>query len=207
MSTLFLIYICLAVGGFAVMAFSFLLGGSHDADHDTDHDVGHDLDSDADHDLGGDVGHDTDHNFHGTQIHWFSTKVLSAFLSFFGSSGAIFLFYNMRVVFSIIFSLAIGLSAGYLMNLLLEFLLEQQCTSSYRAQSLIGKTGRVLIPIGPGQTGEISVSHNGRTHILRARGTSGSGEMKKNDKVTINGTSNGALLLVSRVDDPNKQEG
>ncbi len=195
MSVLFLIYICLAIGGFAIMAFSFLLGGGHDGDHAVDHADGHE--PDLDHDLGGmESVIEGDHDSAAHQIHWFSTKVLSAFLSFFGSSGAIFLFYNMRAVFSFIFSLTIGLAAGYLMNLLLEFLLDQQCTSSYRAESLIGRTGRVLIPIGPGKIGEIEVECNGRNQIVRARSIEGSREVVKNEHVTVTGISGGPVLLV-----------
>ena len=190
---MFTMYLCLAVVGFALMFFTFLLGGGHDADHDPGHefghDVGHDMEHDAEHDTAKDSGH---------QIHWFSTKVVSAFLSFFGACGSIMMKLGMQPILTAVFSAVAGGIAGYLMNLLIEFLLEQQCNSTFSAQRLIGSLGMVRTSILPGMVGEIEVDVKGRKQVLRAKCGDAQAECNKCEMVEITGMSSSSILTVQK---------
>lgn len=161
-----LVFVSIAFGGFLVLMMSLLLGGDHDVDADGD------FDTDADGDMGG--GH-----------HWLSLKVLSAFATAFGASGAIARAYDVSVPWS----MAIGLAAGFIIASIADFIImlffKQQASSSFSIQNLNGLEGIVTLTIQPNQYGEVSVHYQGNNITRRAKCSNPNESIPQGDAVIV----------------------
>jgi membrane protein implicated in regulation of membrane protease activity len=153
-----MIFVAIALAGFIVVAGAFLFGHDHDLGGDVDHDFSHD----AGPDTPGIVG-------------IFSTKVVFTFVMGFGAAGAIAQSYGTGNPIASLIGVAAGIVLAALMYGIILLFTEQQANSIVAADSLLGCTGTVTVPIDKDAIGEIGVSVGGeyRTYPARMQGPSG----------------------------------
>lgn len=132
--------LCLLIGG-ALVLFS-LLGG-----HDHDFHLGH-PDS-------GDVAS------------WFSLRALVFFLAFFGLAGVVFGWLGLSGAGQFGFALVAGLVVGFFAAWLNR--LARGSETGTEAARLIGRTGRVLLPTSPTQTGKVELTVTGQSCVYLAQ--------------------------------------
>lgn len=96
-------------------------------------------------------GHDFDHGAPG----FFSTRVISVFITAFGGFGAI----GVQLGYSTFLSTMLGMASGLVFGLLVfgfaRFLYSQQATSTVATTELVGKTAQVTVAIPAGGLGQI----------------------------------------------------
>lgn len=131
----FAIFLGIAALGFCFLAFSLIFGEM----------FGHA-------DLG---GHDAD--FHGDVhgVSFFSTRVMSVFVTAFGGFGAIGIHLGYGIGVSTGMGLIGGLVFGGLIYLFAAFLFSQQASSDIRVGDLVGKTAQVSVAIPRGGLGQV----------------------------------------------------
>lgn len=108
----------------------------------------------------GDMG---GHDFHGDHgdghgVSFFSTRILSVFITAFGGFGAIGVHLGYRVEISTGIGLLGGLVFGTLIYLFASFLYSQQASSDIRVSELVGRTAQVTVAIPPNGLGQIRCS-------------------------------------------------
>jgi membrane protein implicated in regulation of membrane protease activity len=148
-----MIFVAIALAWFIVVAGGFLFGHDHDLGHDFSHDFG----SDGGPDVHGIVG-------------IFSTKVIFTFVMGFGAAAAIAQFYGTGYPVASLVGVAAGVVLGTLMYGIILLFTEQQSNSVLAADSLLGCTGTVTVPIDADSLGEIGVSVGGEYRTYPARG-------------------------------------
>lgn len=128
------VFLGIASIGFLFLLISLVFGeifDHFDFDHDVDHDLGH-----------GGPG-------------FFSTRVMSVFITAFGGFGAI----GVRNGYSILASSAIGFGGGVVFASLIygfaRFLYGQQASSTVRVSDLVGRSAEVIVAIPPNSLGQI----------------------------------------------------
>jgi membrane protein implicated in regulation of membrane protease activity len=173
------IFVGIAIAAFIVVAGGFLFSHDHDLSHDFDHDVGH----------GG--GPDT-----GGIISIFSTRVVFTFIMGFGAAGAIANAYGADNLIASLIGIAAGVVLGAIMYGIMLLFVEQQASSIIPADSLVGCTGTVTVPIDKDSLGEIGVSVAGEYRAFAAR-LQGSGTLEKGHTVRIVGMT-GSVLTVAQ---------
>ncbi len=101
-------------------------------------------------------GHDADlhGDVHGG-VSFFSSRVLSVFVTAFGGFGAIGIHLGYGIGLSTTLGLAGGLVFGAIIYLFASFLYSQQASSDVRVGDLIGSTARVSVAIPKGGLGQI----------------------------------------------------
>ncbi len=106
-------------------------------------------------DLFGDFDHDWDHDLGHGGPGFFSSRVLSVFITAFGGIGAI----AVSRGFTIFSSSLIGFAGGVLLAtpvyVFAHFLFSQQASSLVQVSDLIGKTAQVTVAIPAGNVGQI----------------------------------------------------
>jgi membrane protein implicated in regulation of membrane protease activity len=133
----FAIFLGIASIGFLFLLVSFIFGeifghldfGGHDADlHGDGHDAG---------------------------VSFFSTRVLSVFITAFGGFGAIGIHLGYSIEASTGLGMAGGLVFGMLIYLFASFLFSQQASSEVRVQDMVGKTAQVFVAIPQDGLGQV----------------------------------------------------
>jgi len=99
----------------------------------------------------GGLDHDLDHGGPG----FFSTRVISVFITAFGGFGAIATEYGFGTLASSGIGALSGLVLATPIAVFARFLYGQQATSESRAQDLVGQIGRVVITIPAGGVGQV----------------------------------------------------
>jgi membrane protein implicated in regulation of membrane protease activity len=135
----FAIFLAIAAVGFLFLAASLVMGdlfghgdlGGHDAD------------------LHGDVHGD----IHG--VGFFSTRVLSVFVTAFGGFGAIGVHLGYGTEVSTLVGLAGGVVFGAIIYLFANFLYSQQASSDIRVSELVGRTAQVTVAIPANGLGQV----------------------------------------------------
>ncbi len=150
------IFAAIALGAFIVVAGAFLFGHDHDLSGDFDHDFSHD----GGPDIHGIVG-------------IFSTKVIFTFIMGFGAAGAIANYYGCDYPIASVVGIVAGIVLATIMYGIILLFTEQQSNSVIAADSLLGCTGTVTVPIDKDAVGEIGVSVGGeyRTYAARLQGS------------------------------------
>jgi membrane protein implicated in regulation of membrane protease activity len=101
--------------------------------------------------FGADLDHDLDHGGPG----FFSTRVLSVFITTFGGVGAIATFYGVQPLPASV----IGFASGFVLSSVVlafgRFLYRQQSSSEVRTSDLLGQTARVVVAIPAGGVGQV----------------------------------------------------
>jgi hypothetical protein len=128
------VFLAIACIGFLFLLISLIFGeifDHFDFDHDIDHDLGH-----------GGPG-------------FFSTRVMSVFITAFGGFGAI----GVRNGYSILASSAMGFGGGVIFASLIyafaRFLYSQQASSTVRVADLVGRSAEVIVAIPANNVGQI----------------------------------------------------
>jgi membrane protein implicated in regulation of membrane protease activity len=99
----------------------------------------------------GGLDHDLDHGGPG----FFSTRVISVFITAFGGFGAIATHYGLRPLPSSAIGFLSGVILATPIYFFARFLYGQQATSEMRSQDLVGQIGRVVIAIPAGGVGQV----------------------------------------------------
>jgi membrane protein implicated in regulation of membrane protease activity len=99
----------------------------------------------------GGLDHDFDHGGPG----FFSTRVMSVFVTAFGGFGAIATHYGLSPLPASGVALAGGLLLATPIYYFARFLFSQQASSDMRTQDLVGQTGRVVVAIPAGGIGQV----------------------------------------------------
>lgn len=101
--------------------------------------------------FGDGLDHDLDHGGPG----FFSTRVLSVFVTAFGGFGAIATHYGMTPIGASMVAFLAGIALALPVYFFARFLFGQQATSETRSQDLLGQPGRVVVSIPVGGVGQV----------------------------------------------------
>lgn len=175
----FAVFLGIAAIGFLFLLASFVFGeafGHAGAD-------GHDG---SPHDVQGDA--------HG--VSFFSTRILSVFITAFGGFGAIGVHLGYRIEISTIMGLFGGAVFGGLIYLFASFLYSQQASSDIRVSELVGRTAQVTVAIPKDGLGQIRCSLGESVVEKLARSEDG-GAISVNTSVKIESVV-GETVLVRR---------
>jgi membrane protein implicated in regulation of membrane protease activity len=126
----------------------------------------------------------------------FSTRVVFTFIMGFGAAGAIANAYGADNLIASLIGIAAGVVLGAIMYGIMLLFVEQQASSIIPADSLVGCTGTVTVPIDKDSLGEIGVSVAGEYRAFAAR-LQGSGTLEKGHTVRIVGMT-GSVLTVAQ---------
>lgn len=118
---------------------------------------------------------DFDHGLEHGGPSFFSTRVLSVFITAFGGVGAIGVRYGMSTGAASLAGFGSGLALGSLIYFFARFLYGQQASTDMSVRDLVGQTGRIVVSIPAGgvgqirlQVGESLVDKIARSHDGRA---------------------------------------
>ena len=130
--------------------------------------------------LDGSLDHDLDHGGPG----FFSTRVMSVFITAFGSFGAIATHFGFAPLSASAIGFVGGIGLATPIYFFARFLFGQQASSESRADDLVGQVGRVVITIPPGGIGQVRcrVGEELVDKIARARDA---GSIAENDSVVV----------------------
>jgi membrane protein implicated in regulation of membrane protease activity len=150
------VYVFALVLGSILLGASFLLGGDHDADADVDADVEAGADGAESHDSHGDLG-----GFFGVLG---SMRFWTFFAAFFGLTGIVLDGLDLAVS-PVALGLAIGVGflTGWTAVTLLNRLAASDTGVAATIDDYVGKTGEVLIAVGPGRLGKVRIELKGTT--------------------------------------------
>jgi hypothetical protein len=155
-------YVFALVLGSILLGASFLLGGDHDGDGDVD---GH-ADADADHDLDGhtDAGHDAQGDLGGFFGVLGSMRFWTFFAAFFGLTGVVLDGFDLTVELTALgLSIGVGFVTGWLAVTLIRRLSASDTGVAAGVADYVGKSGELLIAVGPGRLGKIRIELKGIT--------------------------------------------
>ena len=142
-----LVFALIGMAGFFFLIVSALFGG-HEGGMEHDHDMGHD------HDAG---------------PSWFSTRVISLFLTGFGATGAIAYSYGMSYPVSSGLGIVTGAVVGFAGIKLIGFFMQQQASSTVADEDLVGTVGQVSVAIPAGGLGQVGLTVKGQRVYPSAR--------------------------------------
>lgn len=126
----FSVFLAIAAVGFLILIVSLFFGGVFDHFE---------------------IDHDADHGGPG----FFSTRVISVFVTAFGAFGAIATHYDLGPLPASAIGFAGGLVLATPVLIFARFLYSQQATSESRSADLVGQLGRVTVAIPAGGLGQI----------------------------------------------------
>jgi membrane protein implicated in regulation of membrane protease activity len=101
--------------------------------------------------LGGAFDHDLDHGGPG----FFSTRILSVFVTAFGGFGAVGVHYGLSTLGASGLGFASGAFFASLIYLFARFLYGQQASTDVRSADILGQTARVVVAIPAGGVGQV----------------------------------------------------
>ncbi|HOC18428.1 MAG TPA: NfeD family protein [Vicinamibacterales bacterium] len=130
----FTVFLALAAAGFTVLLISLVFGELFEHigfDHDADHDLSH-----------GGPG-------------FFSTRVMSVFVTTFGGAGALATYYGLSPLPASLIGFLTGIVFASLIYAFARFLYGQQATSEVRAAELVGRHCRVVVAIPARGVGQV----------------------------------------------------
>ena len=177
------VYLGAVAFGVTLLVASFLMGGK-----DTDHGAGHGSDSHA-HD-GGDAG-----------LGWAPVTSLRFWVFLFafgGGAGLALERLGSSELVAAIGALAIGWSAGAVAVAVVRHLTRHSVSSELAAADVIGITGKLVLPVGPGRPGKVRVDIKGRTEDFVAQLVEDGGELPAGSAVLIIAEGEGGSYLVAR---------
>jgi membrane protein implicated in regulation of membrane protease activity len=139
-------------GGLMVIGLLFG-GGDHSLDHSLEH--GH--------------GESSESGWSG----WFSIKVISAFGTAFGTSGALATLNDATKPFAILIAVFSGLVIAALVKRLIGFLMRNESSAAFDRSALLGKEGSIVLGIEAGGIGEAQFLVGGQLVTLPAKSADG----------------------------------
>ncbi len=102
-----------------------------------------------------DFGHGFDHDLSHGGPGFFSTRVLSVFITAFGGFGAIGIYQGYGIFASSFFGFAGGIVLASVIYFFARFLFGQQASSATSAADLVGRTAEVTVSIPRGGVGQV----------------------------------------------------
>lgn len=108
----------------------------------------------GDFDHGAEIGHDLSGHEHAGPS-FLNTRVISVFITTFGSFGAIGFYAGFGVPLSSLFGLAGGIGLGWVIYVFGRFLYSQEASSEITLTDLLGQTARVTVTIPHGGLGQV----------------------------------------------------
>jgi hypothetical protein len=97
-------------------------------------------------------------------------------------------------------SLGIGWASGAIAVAVVRSLAKHSVSSELTAADLVGETGTLLLPLGPGKPGKVRVDIKGRTEDYVANIVEDGGELPAGAAVLIVAEAEGGVLLVARAE-------
>ncbi len=199
-----LYWIAFLVGG-TFVALSLVGGGNGAGGHDVG---GHDLAGDAGH------GHDSGHGatYADSAVpgmaDLLSLRFLFLFAAFFGLTGlALHYATGDSAAYTALVSTLVGLVVGLGGNVVLRRFANEHVSSEVTAADLVGRTGRVVVPMSGASRGQVRVVSKGSVVLLPARVVAGLETYAPGDEVVIV-RMDGRTAEVVRMDpDPGADEG
>jgi hypothetical protein len=173
------VYLGAVAFGVTLLVASFLMGGK-----DTDH--------------GGD-GHA--HDGGGLGLGWAPVTSLRFWVFLFafgGGAGLALTRLGSSELVAAIGALAIGWGAGAVAVAAVRQLTRNSVSSELAAADLIGATGKLVLPVGPGRPGKVRVDIKGRTEDFVAQLVDDGGELPSGSAVLIIAEGEGGSYLVAR---------
>lgn len=153
-----LVYLFALVVSLGLFLLQAVMGGG-DGDAGADH--GADADADAEH---GDAGAD-----HGALALLFSTRFWTFFALGFGLSGSLLHYLDLAgAVLTAVVASGSGIAAGLTSVLAYRAIKRSEISSMTGISEAVGRTGRVLISVGPTKKGQIRVELKGQSVDLLA---------------------------------------
>ena len=131
--TAFAVFLAIAAVGFVFLLISLLFGEIFE------------------HLGGGDFGHDLDHGGPG----FFSTRILSVFVTAFGGFGAVGAYYGLSTLAASGLGFASGACFASLIYAFARFLYGQQASTEVRSADMVGQTARVVVAIPARGVGQV----------------------------------------------------
>lgn len=130
-----------------------------------------------------------------------SARFWMFFLAFFGLTGLAFEALALLPWWwlTMVISLGVGLAAGGGAALVLREVAKRQTNSAATVQDYVGKTARVVVAFGPGQTGKVRLETKGTTQELLATAIDDSAFAVKDEALII--AIEGTRARVSRAED------
>lgn len=165
---IYLYLFALVLGGILLGA-SMLLGSSGSGAGHAEAELGHAELGHADHDHGLEA-HDASGGFESFLVAFLSMRFWTFFLAFFGLTGVVLDGFGL-VTSSILagaIAVAMGAGSGAAAVWIMRRVRADDSNSAAHARDFVGKTGRVMVGFGPGQTGKVRVEVRGSTVDLLA---------------------------------------
>jgi hypothetical protein len=155
-------YVFALVLGSILLGASFLLGGDHEADGHADVEghveAGHDLDghADGDHDAHGDLG-----GLFGVLA---SMRFWTFFAAFFGLTGVVLDGFDLTAeLVALGLSISVGFVTGFVAVTVIRRLSATDTGVAAGVADYVGKSGELLIGVGPDRIGKIRIELKGTT--------------------------------------------
>lgn len=177
------VYLGAVAFGVTLLVASFVLGGK-----DTDHGDSHD----------GDGGHDAHADFGIAWAPFGSLRFWVFCLTFGGGTGYALTKLGSGALISAIGAWAIGWGSGALAVTVIRKLTKDSVSSDIATTELVGTTGTLTLPIGPGQPGKVRVDIKGRTEDFVANIVEDGGNLPTGTTVLIVAEGERGSLLVTK---------
>ncbi|HEX7879809.1 MAG TPA: NfeD family protein [Candidatus Eisenbacteria bacterium] len=171
--------------GFTLLVFTWVVGEMFDLGHDLATFVGHEIGT-ANIEMGG-------HEMAGPSP--FSSRVVFTFLTAFGGGGAVAAACGQPMWASILYGKGAGLTVAASTWLLARLLWRRQSSSTLEVSSLVGCRGRVVVGVGVGALGQVTLLVGGGSSTFLAR--SAGDAIPAGDSVLVV-ASEGDTLIVRR---------
>jgi len=185
MGLVYLFSLAVALGLFLLQA---IMGGG-EGDAHGDHGAGDHAHGDAD-------GHHHHGAGHGAHTILFSTRFWTFFALGFGLSGSLLHYLSLATALTAgLVAAGAGLGSGLLAALAFRAITRAQVTSTTTVSEAVGRTGRVLVALAPGKTGQIRVELKGQSVDLLA--TTDEEELARGEAILIEEIE-GSVARVSR---------
>lgn len=175
------IYLGAVAFGVTLLLASLLLGGK-----DTDHGDGH--------------GHDSDAGF---GLGWAPVTSLRFWVFMFTFGGIAGLALQQLGSSELVAGIGaggVGWASGALAVTVIRSLSKKSVSSELSTKELVGETGTLLLPVGPGVTGKVRVEVKGRAEDFVANVVEDGGEIPSGTTVLIVSEGDAGSLLVARHD-------
>jgi membrane protein implicated in regulation of membrane protease activity len=143
------------------------------------------------------AGHDADVHGDAQGVSFFSTRVLSVFVTAFGGFGAIGIHLGYGIEVATAIGLVGGIVFGALIYLFASFLFSQQASSDIRVGDLVGRTAQVSVAIPAGGVGQVRCAM-GESVIEKIARAEDGGAIPAHTSVTILSVP-GETVIVRRV--------
>ena len=207
------LYITSAIVGWVLVGLMVAFGGDTGMDVDTDIDLDVDLDLDLDLDLDVEfespdgldvsgVGSTLD-SFGEIVLGMLSIRSMLFFAAGFGGAGLLATWMSGSSFAALPFAIAAGVIGSYANSALMKWMRGSELDSQLQKSDIAGSSGKVVVPVGPGQKGRIAIQIGDRPIMMVAQSYNDKSgdQLAVGDSVVIIDTDERGTALVARLDD------